>query len=188
VTFTISKSKLAIAIVAVALFIPSTAMAFHVFDDVPDGKFYADPVEWAFDNGITTGKTATTFAPDDNVTRGEAVTFLKRYHDAFGTMGYATVLADGSVVASRSAGVTGANVSLDSTSAFCFSDLGFDFTSVQVAPIYVGNEDVTTTEVGYADTTGFGLSDCDDADAELEIATLVDGIWTPRGFTVTFFA
>jgi len=81
VTFTISKSKLAVAIVAAAMLIPSGAMAFHVFDDVPDDKFYADPVEWAFDNGITTGKTPSTFAPDDNVTRGETVTFLKRYED-----------------------------------------------------------------------------------------------------------
>ena len=80
-TFTISKSKLAIAIVAVALAIPSGAMAFHVFDDVPDDKFYADPVEWAFDNGITTGRSPTSFAPDDSVTRGESVTFLKRYND-----------------------------------------------------------------------------------------------------------
>ena len=80
-TFTISKSKLAVAIVAAAMLIPSGAMAFHVFDDVPDDKFYADPVEWAFDNGITTGKAPSTFAPDDNVTRGETVTFLKRYED-----------------------------------------------------------------------------------------------------------
>lgn len=81
VTFTISKFKVVVAIVATALLIPSTAMAFHVFDDVADDKFYADPVEWAFNNGITTGKTASTFAPDDGVTRGEAVTFLKRYND-----------------------------------------------------------------------------------------------------------
>ena len=81
VTFTISKTKLAVAIIAAALTIPTSAMAFHVFDDVPDDKFYAEPVEWAFDNGITTGKTATMFAPDDAVTRGESVTFLKRYND-----------------------------------------------------------------------------------------------------------
>ena len=80
-TFTISKFKLAAAIVAAAMLIPATALATHVFDDVPDEKFYADPVEWAANNSITTGKSPTTFAPDDNVTRGEAVTFLKRYHD-----------------------------------------------------------------------------------------------------------
>ncbi|MEQ8842915.1 MAG: hypothetical protein RIB98_18210, partial [Acidimicrobiales bacterium] len=41
----------------------------------------AGPVDWAFNNDITTGKTATSFAPEDNVTRGESVTFLKRYND-----------------------------------------------------------------------------------------------------------
>lgn len=80
-TFTISKTRLAIGIVAVAMLVPASAMAFHVFDDVADDRFYAEPVEWAFDNDITTGKTATTFAPDDGVTRGESVTFLKRYND-----------------------------------------------------------------------------------------------------------
>ncbi len=78
---TLTKSKLAIAVLAVAMLVPATAWANHVFTDVPDDKFYAAPVEWAFDNGITTGKTPTLFAPDDNVTRGESVTFLKRYND-----------------------------------------------------------------------------------------------------------
>lgn len=80
-TITLTKSKLAIAVLAVAMLVPATAWANHVFTDVPDDKFYAVPVEWAFDNGITTGKSPSLFAPDDNVTRGESVTFLKRYED-----------------------------------------------------------------------------------------------------------
>ena len=80
-TITITKWRLAFAIVTVALLAPATALATHIFDDVEDGKFYADPVEWAFTNGITTGKSPTIFAPDDGVTRGESVTFLKRYDD-----------------------------------------------------------------------------------------------------------
>ncbi len=80
-TVTLSKTKLAIAVFVVALLAPATALATHIFDDVDDSKFYAEPVEWAADNGITTGKTPTSFAPDDGVTRGEAVTFLKRYND-----------------------------------------------------------------------------------------------------------
>jgi hypothetical protein len=59
----------------------ATAFAAHVFSDVPDGAFYAAPVEWAFENEITTGTSATTFSPLDNVTRGESVTFLQRYED-----------------------------------------------------------------------------------------------------------
>ena len=80
-TITITKWKLALATIAVALIAPTTAVAFHIFDDVPDDKFYADAVEWAFDNGITTGRSPTIFDPDAGVTRGESVTFDKRYDD-----------------------------------------------------------------------------------------------------------
>jgi hypothetical protein len=62
-TITIRKLHLAVAIVAVALLVPATAVATHIFTDVPDGAFYADPVEWAFNNEITTGTSATTFEP-----------------------------------------------------------------------------------------------------------------------------
>ena len=34
---------------------------------------------WAYENGITTGKSATVFAPDDAVTRVEFAAFLSRY-------------------------------------------------------------------------------------------------------------
>ena len=37
-----------------------------------------DSVSWALDQGITTGKTATTFAPNATCTRGQIVTFLHR--------------------------------------------------------------------------------------------------------------
>jgi hypothetical protein len=80
-TITLTRTKLAIAVLAVVLLVPATAYATHVFDDVPDTAFYAGPVEWAFDNEITTGKSPTEFAPLDGVTRGESVTFLQRYND-----------------------------------------------------------------------------------------------------------
>lgn len=80
-SITITKTKFAAALMAVVMLVPATALATHVFDDVPDGAFYAAPVEWAFDNEITTGTSPTTFSPLDDVTRGESVTFLQRYHD-----------------------------------------------------------------------------------------------------------
>ncbi|MEQ8842384.1 MAG: S-layer homology domain-containing protein, partial [Acidimicrobiales bacterium] len=70
-TITLTKTKAAIAVVVVALLVPATAFAANSFTDVPAEKFYAGPVDWAFNNDITTGKTATSFAPEDNVTRGE---------------------------------------------------------------------------------------------------------------------
>ena len=53
------------------------------FTDVDADRFYAGPVQWAKDNHITTGRTPTSFAPDAPVTRGEVVTFLKRFYDRF---------------------------------------------------------------------------------------------------------
>lgn len=82
VTITISKFKLAVGVIAVALLGVSTAaMATHTFSDVPDGEFYTEPVEWLADNGLTTGSPSgsDTFKPFDNVTRGEYATFNFRY-------------------------------------------------------------------------------------------------------------
>ncbi|MFT7607233.1 MAG: hypothetical protein ACI9MX_000278, partial [Candidatus Aldehydirespiratoraceae bacterium] len=76
------KKKTFVGLIAVvAVLVPSTAWAAHSFTDVPDGQYFSEPVEWAAENGITTGKSATIFDPSGVVTRGEAVTFLKRYHD-----------------------------------------------------------------------------------------------------------
>ena len=81
-TITITKGKLAAAVVAVALLIPATAFATHSWPDVDDGAFYAEAVEWAKGNGMTTGcDGGTNFCPNDGVTRGENLTFAKRYHD-----------------------------------------------------------------------------------------------------------
>ena len=48
------------------------------FDDVAEDTYYFDAVEWAVENGITTGTSDTTFSPDLTCTRAQAVTFLWR--------------------------------------------------------------------------------------------------------------
>ncbi|MBR6290188.1 MAG: S-layer homology domain-containing protein, partial [Clostridia bacterium] len=48
------------------------------FTDVPSGAFFSSPVEWAVENGITTGTSAVTFSPAEGCTRGQVVTFLWR--------------------------------------------------------------------------------------------------------------
>lgn len=40
--------------------------------------YYTDAILWAYNNGITEGTSATTFAPDDTCTRAQVVTFLWR--------------------------------------------------------------------------------------------------------------
>lgn len=49
------------------------------FEDVELGSWYHAPVEWALENGITTGISDTEFGPGRNVTREQFVTFLYRY-------------------------------------------------------------------------------------------------------------
>ena len=51
------------------------------FEDVPAGKWYADPIRWAVQNGITYGMTDTEFGTDGTCTRGQVVTFLYRVYN-----------------------------------------------------------------------------------------------------------
>ena len=49
------------------------------FTDVARGLWYTDAIIWANKEGIALGNSATTFAPDDPVTREQMVTFLWRF-------------------------------------------------------------------------------------------------------------
>ena len=48
------------------------------FSDVASNAYYANAVNWAVQKEVTTGTSATTFSPNDTVTRAQAVTFLWR--------------------------------------------------------------------------------------------------------------
>lgn len=60
---------------------PSVGDAANPFKDVPAGKWYTDPVRWAVKEGITTGKSATEFSPDEVCNRSQVVTFLYRAYN-----------------------------------------------------------------------------------------------------------
>jgi uncharacterized repeat protein (TIGR02543 family) len=49
------------------------------FTDVAANAYYYDAVKWAVDKGVTSGTTATTFAPNASCTRAQMVTFIWRY-------------------------------------------------------------------------------------------------------------
>ena len=49
------------------------------FSDVKAGSYYEKAVAWAQANGIVNGYTATTFGPDDNITREQIATIMHRY-------------------------------------------------------------------------------------------------------------
>ena len=67
------------------------------FTDVKSGAYYEKAVAWAVEQSITTGTSATTFSPDANVTRAQAVTFQWRAAGApkaEGTNAFTDVKAD----------------------------------------------------------------------------------------------
>ena len=74
----------------------TTAVSAAGFSDVPASKYYATPVNWAVSMGITNGKTATTFAPDEKCTRAQILTFLWRAAGApnTGSSSYYSDVAD----------------------------------------------------------------------------------------------
>ena len=57
---------------------PATT-AENPFTDVKAGKFYYDAVRWAYANKIVNGITATTFEPNQPITREQLCVFLYRY-------------------------------------------------------------------------------------------------------------
>ena len=48
------------------------------FADVAEDAYYAEPVRWAVNNGITNGLSENSFGPEATCTRGQIVTFLWR--------------------------------------------------------------------------------------------------------------
>ena len=76
---------------------PKAEKAENPFADVAADAYYYDAVLWAVEQGITDGVSATSFAPDNGVTRGQAVTFLWRSQKSptvSGTHSFADVAAD----------------------------------------------------------------------------------------------
>ena len=51
------------------------------FSDVPVDSYFADAVAWAASNGVTEGVGNSLFAPDNDCTRGQIVTFLFRAYN-----------------------------------------------------------------------------------------------------------
>jgi len=77
----LGKKRTLAIIVALVMIVPGLSAASSPFVDVTPGRFFEAPINWAFANHITTGRDASHFVPNASVTRGESVTFLKRYDD-----------------------------------------------------------------------------------------------------------
>lgn len=68
------KKTLAAFFLALALLTGSAA----AFSDVDEGLYYAAPIAWAVERGITTGTSEGTFSPDALCTQEQILTFLWR--------------------------------------------------------------------------------------------------------------
>ncbi|MBQ7499502.1 MAG: S-layer homology domain-containing protein, partial [Clostridia bacterium] len=69
--FTVLIALLLCAVMLIGA-IPFTANAAGLpFEDVPEGKWFYKAVEWAYNKGAIAGKSATSFAPNDPITRAE---------------------------------------------------------------------------------------------------------------------
>lgn len=76
------KHYLAVAAVAIMAF-AGGALAedmMHTFEDVPEDAYYAEAIQWAYENSITTGVSATEFGVGQPMQRQDLVTMLYRYH------------------------------------------------------------------------------------------------------------
>ncbi len=73
-TFTMPGSDVKIAV----SFKESAEQVTNPFTDVHESDYYYDAVLWAVANGVTNGTGATTFSPDNPVSRAQMVTFLWR--------------------------------------------------------------------------------------------------------------
>ncbi len=60
--------------------------------------WYANPIAWAQKNGVVNGVTATTFCPDQNVTREQLVTMIWRYYGNPAPEGTLAGFADAAIV------------------------------------------------------------------------------------------
>lgn len=55
----------------------------HPFTDVPDGRWFSEDVQWAWENGLIDGVTPTTFKPASPLTRAQACTLMRRFAGKF---------------------------------------------------------------------------------------------------------
>ena len=76
---------------AAAFMTPALASSYI---DVADDAWYADAVAWASEQGVVNGTSATTFSPDDSVTREQMAALLYRYAGATETAGDLSAYTD----------------------------------------------------------------------------------------------
>ena len=97
-----------VALISAAIVGTVAAQTLQLFEDVPRGHYAHDAIQWAVENGITQGcGDGRNFCPEQPLDRAHIVTFLKRYHDKFGSSASPGSGASPDSGASPGAGTTG---------------------------------------------------------------------------------
>lgn len=65
-------------VVGLVIGVSGTALATHIFSDVPDGSTHADGIHWAAERGLVEGFPDGTYRPSQALTRGQLATILFR--------------------------------------------------------------------------------------------------------------
>ena len=86
-----SRFRLLIAVVlTLVVAVPLSVFAIDRFTDVPDSNTFHGSITWLADNEVTVGcnpPTNNQFCPDDNVTREQMASFMRRLAQTFGNTG-----------------------------------------------------------------------------------------------------
>ena len=99
---------------------PTPAGKHNPFYDVAQGKYYTTAVLWAVENGITSGVSATSFAPNAVCTRAQVVSFLYRFYCPIVVSGEIYVMNKTSEKYIRSAGSSADLATLGQNEYFSF--------------------------------------------------------------------
>lgn len=70
-----------VAILAAVIAVPMVVVATNRFDDVPNSNVHHDNITWLADNGVTLGcnpPANDNYCPDDNVSRAQMASFMRR--------------------------------------------------------------------------------------------------------------
>ena len=101
ISITISRRGgrlIAAGLLVLALAVPASVFASHLFSDVPTSNTYHQSISNIFQRGITGGCGGTKYCPNQAVTRGQMAAFIDRVFKAKGTaLGYASVESNGAV-------------------------------------------------------------------------------------------
>jgi hypothetical protein len=88
----------AAALLVLALVVPGTALANHLFGDVSNANTFHTTISNVYARGLTGGCGGGNYCPNDPVTRGQMSAFLDRIFKADGLpLGYASINSNGTV-------------------------------------------------------------------------------------------